>query len=273
LPFGASQALRPAPSALEKRTMAAKRPVALQLYTLRERAQKDFVAVLRDVAAIGYAGVETAGLHGMSPAEFGKILNDLGLKLCSAHVPLPTSENVSQLVDMAKTLNCSMLVSGFGPAEFKTLDTIRAAAAKFQAAAELVGAHGIQLGYHNHYWEFDLVEGRYGFNWFFEMCPNVFSELDVYWACNFNRVDVPAVLKLHKKTVKLLHIKDGPLVQNEPHTAVGAGKMNMKAVIKAAPKEAAWLIVELDSCATDMTEAVRQSFDWLVRNRLGAGRS
>lgn len=33
-------------------------PIGLQLYSLREDAAKDFVSVLRKVAAMGYEGVE-----------------------------------------------------------------------------------------------------------------------------------------------------------------------------------------------------------------------
>ena len=49
--------------------------------------------------------------------------------------------------------------------------------------------------------------------------------------------------------------------------------MAIKESIQAAdPKVLEWLIVELDSCATDMMEAVTKSCRWLVQNGLGAGR-
>lgn len=248
-----------------------KRPISIQVYTLRSRAEQDFAGVLRDIAAAGYKAVETAGLYGKSAAEVRKMLDDLGLSASSAHVPLAAKENLNEVVDTAKTLGYKYCISGFGPDDFKTIDGIKAAAGKFQAAAELLKPHGLEMGYHNHWWEFDLVNGRYGYNWFFELCPDVFSELDVYWCCNFNKVDVPAVVKAHKKNIKLLHIKDGPLVQGQPHTAVGSGKMNIPAIVKAAGKDTEWLVVELDDCATDMTQAVRDSYTYLKKARLGVG--
>jgi sugar phosphate isomerase/epimerase len=249
-----------------------KREISVQLYSLRDRAEKDLAGVLRDLAEAGYKAVETAGLYGKSVAEFRKMLDDNGLAVSSAHTPLATKENVNEVVDAARTLGYKYCISGFGPDEFKTLDGIKIAAEKFQAAAELLKPHGLEMGYHNHWWEFALVNGRYGYNWFFELCPDVFSELDVYWCCNFNTVDVPAVVKAHRNNIKLLHIKDGPLVQDQPHTAVGAGKMNIPAVVKAAGKETQWLVVELDACATDMTQAVRESFAYLTKKRLGVAR-
>ena len=70
----------------------------------------------------------------------------------------------------------------------------------------------------------------------------------------------------------LLHIKDGTLEKDAPHVAVGSGKLDMPAIIGAAdPNVLEWLMVELDNCATDMTEAVRQSYAYLTGQGLGAG--
>ena len=43
------------------------------------------------------------------------------------------------------------------------------------------------------------------------------------------------IVKRYAKQLPLLHIKDGPLVKGQPHTAVGSGKMNIPACINAAP--------------------------------------
>jgi len=248
------------------------RKIAVQLYSLRERAEKDYFGVLKDVADMGYAGVETAGLYGHTPAEVKKVCDDLGLLVCSAHAGIPTAETINEMEDTAKTLGYKYIIGGFGPDDFKTLDTIKAAAEKFQAGAELCNEHGLRQGYHNHFWEFDLVDGRYGYSRFFELAPDVFSQLDTYWACNFNVVDVPLVVSVYKDNLPLLHIKDGPLVKGEPHTAVGQGKMNFPEILKAANDTTEWLVVELDACATDMTQAVRESYNYLAGNKFGQGR-
>jgi len=46
------------------------RPLAVQLYSLREKAEKDFVGVLKKVAEIGYKAVEPAGFWNLRPSEF-----------------------------------------------------------------------------------------------------------------------------------------------------------------------------------------------------------
>jgi sugar phosphate isomerase/epimerase len=248
------------------------KPISLQLYTLRERASKDFVGVLKDVAAIGYKGVEPAGLHGMKPAAVHKVLDDLGLVASSSHCPLPTPENISETVDTAATLGYGLVVSGLGPDDFKTLDAIKATAAKFQASAELLKPHGLRVCYHNHWWEMDKIKGRHGLDIFLELAPDAFSQTDLYWACGFGAVDVPAFVARHASRIPLVHVKDGPLVKGKPHTAVGAGKMDIPACLAATDDSGLdWAVVELDDCATDMTQAVRESYKYLTRAHLAAG--
>jgi hypothetical protein len=55
--------------------------------------------------------------------------------------------------------------------------------------------------------------------------------------------------------------------------AVGKGKMPTRKVIDAADANVLpWLVVELDACATDMLQAVRDSYDWLIGEGLARGR-
>ena len=61
------------------------RKIALQLYTARETIKKDgLLPVLKEVAAIGYAGVEGGNFMGNMPAkELRHVLDDLGLAFVS----------------------------------------------------------------------------------------------------------------------------------------------------------------------------------------------
>ena len=44
-------------------------PIALQLYSVRDFAEKDMRGTLQKVKALGYDGVEFAGLYGCAPEE------------------------------------------------------------------------------------------------------------------------------------------------------------------------------------------------------------
>ena len=51
------------------------------------------------------------------------------------------------------------------------------------AGATVAREHGLTVGYHNHWQEFDLVEGRPAYEHMLErLDPEVFLEVDTYWA-------------------------------------------------------------------------------------------
>ncbi len=247
------------------------KPIAIQLYSVREAAAKDFPAVLKRIADMGYKGVEFAGLHGMAPAEVRKVIDDLGLQVSSAHLPLPTAENCAELVDQCRTLGITWLVAGFGPDQLKTVELCKQAAEKVATAVSLLEGTGIALGLHNHWWEFETVEGRFPEDILLEASPSVFAELDVYWA-QVGCGDAVKAVADRKQRVLLLHAKDGMIEPKQPMTAVGSGKLDFPKILAATdPNVLEWVIVELDSCATDMMEAVERSYRYLVDNGLAVG--
>lgn len=250
------------------------KPISLQLYSLRKDVYPggdDLPGVLRTVADIGYKGVELAGLQGCDPKEIAKIVNDLGLQVCSSHAGLPAPESVQQIAETELVLGNKRVIGGFGPNAFETVDACKEAAAKFQQAAELLKPYGMTFGFHNHWWEFFTVDGKYVYDILMKEAPGVFSELDVYW-CAYGKAEPVKVISQYTSRQPLLHIKDGTLKEGEPHTAVGSGVLDMPAIIGAAdPNILEWLIVELDNCATDMLEAVKQSYRYLTSSGLAAG--
>jgi len=248
------------------------KPIAIQLYTVRQACAEDFVGTLKKIAEVGYKGVEPAGLHGHDPKEIAKVVADLGMTVCSAHTSLPTKDNVSQLVDEHRTLGTKRIVTGLGPESFKTEDDCKRAADAFNEAAELIKQYEMEIGYHNHWWEFEKIDGKVPHEVMFaQTVDNVFAQLDVYWVATGGCDPVEVVGKM-KGRAPLLHIKDGPLVKGEPHTAVGSGKLDMPAIIGAAdPDVLDWLIVELDECATDMMDAVKESYRYLTSEGLAEG--
>ena len=62
-------------------------PVAVQVYSVREDAEKDFAGTMKKIKEIGYDGVELAGLYGLEPAAIRAAIEDAGLVALSAHVP------------------------------------------------------------------------------------------------------------------------------------------------------------------------------------------
>jgi sugar phosphate isomerase/epimerase len=240
-------------------------PVALQLYSLREAASKDYAATVRKVAEFGYDGVESAGFPGTTPQAAGRLYRELGLKVPSAHTSMPLGPQGQQIFDDMHAIGCERIITGFGPDQFKTTDLIKASCDLFNQAYAACKANGFAFGLHNHWWEYQQVDGRYVYRVMNELLdPGIQLEIDTYWVKTAG-VDPVAVVKELGARVTLLHIKDGPATTKEaPMTAVGEGVLDFPAIIKAA-SHTEWLVVELDRCATDMFEAVRKSVEYLKK--------
>ena len=54
--------------------------------------------------------------------------------------------------------------------------------------------------------------------------------------------------------------------------ALGKGIQNFPAIVQAANGNTEWMIVEMDKTATDVFEALKESYDYLVRNKMATGR-
>jgi sugar phosphate isomerase/epimerase len=249
------------------------KPISVQLYSVREAAALDFPGTLKRIAEMGYAGVEFAGLHGHSARELAKILSDLGLVTSSAHVGLPSREDIEQLAEEALILDYNTLIAGFGPDDMKTEDGVKACAEKFAAACELVKSYGLTFGIHNHWWEFDRTfGGKTPYEIIMNSVPALISELDIYWAAKAG-ADVTSVVKSWGRRIPLLHVKDGDLGERPVHKAVGEGKVPVREIITAADTPGLrWVVVELDACDTDMLEAVEKSYKFLIGSGLASGK-
>lgn len=249
-------------------------PVSVQLYSLRDTvAQRGIDGVLTQLAEIGYVGVESYSLHGMTPRELKRRVESLGMKLSSSHVPWANRAPVTEVIDVIGELGLERAAGGFGPDDFADLEAVKRTAETTNRLVDELGRAGIGLFLHNHWWEFNRLGDRPAYHTLAELCPRVQFEIDTYWAANFGACDPAAEVARVRNRTPLLHIKDGPLEPKKAHVAVGSGKMDIPGVIHAAdPKVLEWLIVELDACDTDMMEAIATSYAYLTANGFARGR-
>ena len=85
-------------------------PVAVQLYTLREEMKVDMRATLEKVKALGYEGVEFAGLFGKTGEEVRDMCQEIGLVPLSAHVPYVDMVEDITILETYKTIGCKYVV-------------------------------------------------------------------------------------------------------------------------------------------------------------------
>ncbi|MBC8452776.1 MAG: sugar phosphate isomerase/epimerase, partial [Spirochaetes bacterium] len=244
------------------------KPISLQLYTLRESSQKSFKTVLEQVAEIGFKGVEPAGFYGMTPREFRTHVNDLGMIVSSSHGPWASPGNLQEVIDTAGELGTRLVSSGFGADAFSSMDAIKKTADMVNGMYETLSKSGLELFLHNHWWEFEEIEGDLAFRHLAKLCSGVLFEIDTYWAADFGKVDPVAIVREYADRAPLLHIKDGPLVKDELQLPLGRGKMDVPAVIAAAdPKVLQWVVVELDNYGGQTLTEGKESYLYLVENR------
>ena len=248
-------------------------PIALQLYTVRADLAGDFPGVIERIAEIGYAGVEPIfRLPGTTLEAAGELFRRLGLQVPSAHVPLPLGEDKDPVLDAMSAFGSPCVVSGKGPADFETLEGIRRTCGLFNEACSVAMEHGLRFGIHNHWWEFEQIEDRYVYQVMLEhLDPSVEFEIDTYWVQTAG-VDPARVLGELGPRAPLLHIKDGPAAKGMPQLAVGSGVLDFPTILRAGGGATQWLIVEMDECATDMLDAVAESYRYLAEEGWGHGR-
>ena len=75
-------------------------PLGIQLYTVRNDLKADFPGTLSKLVAMGYKEVEagftdegTIDFNGGAPPKFKKMLDDAGLRVPSAHFPVPDNDD------------------------------------------------------------------------------------------------------------------------------------------------------------------------------------
>jgi Sugar phosphate isomerases/epimerases len=266
------------------------KPLAVQLYSLRDYSQtkEDFISVVKRVADIGYKAVEPAGFHDMKPAEFKKLADDLGLEIHSSHSPWAGNvKDVPQLVDDLGALGLDVCVCGYGPDDFKDLDAIKRTADNTSAIADKLAESGITLFQHNHYWEFERIDGKLKYEYFRELAPKVKYQIDCFWSTNKGTENAVEMLKIFAKDTILLHIKDGVCRQQAAVDGMknglldmkidlmplGTGDLPIKDIVATMPASVRAIVVELDYVAEglDMWESIEKSYKFMTSNGLAAG--
>jgi sugar phosphate isomerase/epimerase len=245
-------------------------PIALQLYSVREQLAQDPHGTLEQVARMGYTAVETGAFAG-DPETQRRLFDEFGLQVVSAHMPPPIGDATADIIAAMNILGTKRLVVPWLDPQkyYHDLRGVQAAADLLNEAAEVCAANDLQLFYHNHDFELNRIDDELAFDLLLvRLDPAIRFEIDTYWV-QVAGADAANVVADLGAFAPLLHIKDGPLDKNKAMLPVGEGKMDIRRVIEAGKDHTEWLIVELDRFDGDMLQAVAQSLDYLVLEKLG----
>ncbi|MBW6502352.1 MAG: sugar phosphate isomerase/epimerase [Bacteroidales bacterium] len=253
--------------------------VGLQLYTIRDAMAADVPGSLKKVSDLGYKFVELADyadgkFYGYEPAEFKKMVNDLGLEIISSHTQVEgegvTLDTARLMAEAHAKIGSKYCIQPWIVEEMRTtIDSYQRMAANWNQVGQIMKEFGMQFGYHNHNFEFATVEGKVPY--FDVMLAEldkdlVIMELDMFWTtkAGHNPVDI---IKKYPGRFHLFHLKD-MYTREEPFfevikddlAPVGAGVINFKEIL--AVKDIAgmkYMIVEQDDSRGDMWADVQTS--------------
>ena len=255
---------------------AAIAPIGLQLYTVRDEMKRDMAATLAHVARIGYKEVEFAGYFDRTPEQVRAMLDANGLRAPSAHIPLQMIQsNPAAVIAAAKTIGHEYVIHPYVDEKSRgtTIAAWRDMARAMNDAGAQLASSGLKFGYHNHDFEFPLVEGKMPYEILVsETDPRyVVMEMDLYWATKAGQ-DPLAWFAKYPGRFQLVHVKDSRGAPNNEMTPVGSGTIDWKRIFaQRAQAGIQHYIVEHDSAADYAGGAfasIESSYNYLSKLRV-----
>lgn len=245
-------------------------PVAIQIYSVREDAQRDLYATLKALKAMGYDGVEFAGLYGHSAEEVRRMCSELSLVPLSAHVPYRDMiADPEGVLSQYAEIGCKYVAIPYLIEEDRPGGTGFAAVIEnAKCLGATAKALGMTLLYHNHDFEFVNLNGRYALDMLYDAVDAALlqTELDTCWV-NVGGEDPAAYILKYAGRSPVVHLKDFSGEKSEnmyeligmekkavarpadfEFRPVGYGKQDFPAILDAAEKAGAkWVVVEQDN--------------------------
>jgi len=218
------QTLRPGAAAKPSRTGEATHhieKIGIQLYTVRAAMKTDFEGTIAKVAATGYKEVEFAGIlapnegyFGRSPKDVRAILDRNGLAAPSCHAGYDVVEKKwPEALEAANTVGHRYIICPWIDEKQRAEPGgWQRAAELFNRAGEASQKAGIQLGYHNHSFEFDPAEtlgGKLPYDFLLSaMDPKLVTmEMDLCWISVAGK-DPISYFDKYPGRFPLVHVKD-----------------------------------------------------------------
>lgn len=263
-------------------------PIALQLYSFREELQKDFEGTMKKVAALGYDGVEFAGLYEHDAEEIKALCKALNLVPLSAHVPFVDMMANPNLLETYAQIGCQYVVipyltEEYRPGQAKFSEVIEGAKMLGEKAKSL----GMKLCYHNHDFEFVKIDGEYALDILYKEVPAdlLQTEIDTCWV-NVGGENPAEYVRKYAGRAEVVHLKDFAGQKSEhmyeligieddkknedagafEFRPVGYGKQDFPAILAASEDAGTkWVVVEQDQPSMGKTpiECAEMSIQYL----------
>ena len=226
------------------------KPLAVQLYCVRDEVAKDVPSSLAAVAEIGYTAIETAGLFTTPAAVWAKALADNGLQNVGAHIGMNAlhGDAFNATLDNYLAIGCKrLIVPGLGGEYTSTLDGFRLACSRINEIAERAKPFGVSVAFHNHASEFRPVENKIPM---MLMLKCLTSAVEIQWDLGNTESGGYNCIRCVASTpgrVKTPHAK--PFKAGEPSALIGEDSINWELAVKTCVEVggAEWFVIEYEN--------------------------
>ncbi len=232
-----------------------------QLYSVKDAMEKAYMHTLREIALMGYSGVEFAGYGGHSAKELRKALEALNITCLSSHVSIERlEENPKGEMEYLKELGSEFIVCPYY--DIKTIEDVKVLAQKLNHIGEVAKNYNIKLLYHNHAHEFVKDQDTYLLDRLFENVEpgNLYQQPDLYWVA-YAGIDPIQYLEKVKDRSPIIHLKQMENMQTKKNVTADAGVIDFKKAVETADKSA--FVYEQETMDIDPLEAMKRSVNYL----------
>ena len=248
-------------------------PFALQVYSLREYASKDMRGTLKEIAKMGYKGVEFAGYYGNDAKDVRKWLDEAGLQAISTHLSVPQllEGAFDETASFEMTLGNKRLIVASGLSASCATDAgNQMTAYLFNEIAYKAAKAGFQIGFHAHFNDFTDVNGKTAWELFFSRTrEDIIAQMDV-GNCMHGGADPYELVKKLPGRGKLMHVKAENEKGKGGATVAGPGDIvDWKKMFNIAETVGGieWYIVEQEDCrqGSNLMEACAECYENLKK--------
>jgi len=240
-------------------------PIGTQLWCVRKQLATDIPGTLKALSAIGYEGVELENAFGRPGAEWRKHLDAAQLKACGFHHTLSElqGDKLAATIEFNQAIgNRNLIIRSLAPEVYKSADLLKQTADAVNEAAVKVRPHKMRVGYHNHFADFNRIDGEYWWNLFADRTTkDVILQLDTGNASELTGVSLVDLIRRNAGRTVTMHVK--PFSKANPNAYLGADELDWPGIMTAAESVGGleWYIIEYEREGVPPLESLKANFD------------
>ncbi len=210
-----------------------RKSIGVQVYSVRDALKEDFSGTIARLADIGFEYIEAYGLgtdgkiFDRSAQEYRQIVEDTGMTLLSSHATYFTADEAEPVLQAAQEAGLTYVLVPY------LADDLRNDYHKIAETLNEVGAmfkeHGLQLGYHNHDFEFEKQGDITALEILLqETQPDLVTfQADLYWITK-GGWDPVELIEQYPGRFSSFHVKDA--AEDLEQTTVGTGIIDFQTI-------------------------------------------